>query len=91
MNQKQIAIEMSKSLPGVSVNDCNKLFTVAVEAIMEDVKQGNPTTIMGFGTFSPSFRKARAGRNPATGETIQIAECNSASFRVSKAFKELLN
>ena len=66
-----------------------------VNGIFNDItaglKNGDKVNISGFGTFSVSHRKARTGRNPKTGETIQIASSKAAKFKAGKTLKESLN
>ena len=50
--------------------------------------KGDKVSLVGFGTFSVSHRAARAGRNPATGATIQIAAANVPKFKAGKKLKE---
>jgi DNA-binding protein HU-beta len=67
----------------------------AVNVIFDDIvaalRGGQKVNISGFGTFAVSERKARAGRNPKTGETIQIAASKSAKFKAGKTLKDTLN
>ena len=67
----------------------------AVNTIFDDIvnalRNGDKVNISGFGTFAVSSRKARSGRNPKTGETIQIAASKSAKFKAGKTLKDLLN
>ncbi len=67
----------------------------ALEAMVESVtgalKSGDSLTLVGFGTFSVRKREARAGRNPTTGEAIQIKAANVPAFKAGKALKEALN
>jgi DNA-binding protein HU-beta len=65
----------------------NGLFDDIVGAL----KSGDKVNISGFGTFSVSDRKARTGRNPKTGETIQIASSRAAKFKAGKILKESLS
>lgn len=65
----------------------NSLFDDIIGAL----KNGEKVNISGFGTFSVSQRKARTGRNPKTGETIQIASSRAAKFKVGKSLKESLS
>ena len=65
----------------------NGLFDDIVAAL----KNGDRVNISGFGTFSVSQRKARTGRNPKTGETIQIASSRAAKFKAGKTLKESLS
>ena len=62
-----------------------------VSTITGHLKNGERVQVPGFGSFTVSHRKARTGRNPATGEPIQIAASNVAKFRAGKELKETLN
>ena len=66
-----------------------------VNGVFDDIiaalKNGGKVNISGFGTFSVSQRKARTGRNPKTGETIQIAASRAAKFKAGKTLKESLS
>jgi nucleoid DNA-binding protein len=64
----------------------NRVFDDIVGAL----KSGDKVNISGFGTFSVSDRKARTGRNPKTGEAIQIASSRAAKFKAGKILKESL-
>jgi DNA-binding protein HU-beta len=64
----------------------NTMFDEVVEAL----SQGDKVNISGFGTFSVSTRKARTGRNPKTGESIEIAASRAAKFKAGKTLKERL-
>jgi DNA-binding protein HU-beta len=55
------------------------------------MKKGDRVQITGFGTFEAKRRKARTGRNPRTGETIQIPASNTPSFRAGKGLKDAVN
>jgi DNA-binding protein HU-beta len=61
-----------------------------VDGIKKTLKKGNKVTLVGFGTFSVSNRKARKGRNPQTGETIKIKASKSPKFKAGKAFKDAI-
>jgi len=75
-------------LPKQSIEEIiNGLFNDITSAL----KNGDKINISGFGTFSVSHRKARTGRNPKTGETIQIASSRAAKFKAGKALKEALS
>jgi DNA-binding protein HU-beta len=67
----------------------------AVNMLFEDVvgalKLGDKVNISGFGTFSVSIRKARTGRNPKTGESIEISASRAAKFKAGKTLKDSLN
>lgn len=67
----------------------------AVEAVLDSIgaalKSGEQVTLVGFGTFLVRKREARQGRNPRTGETMQIAASNVPAFKAGKALKESVN
>ena len=66
-----------------------------VRAFIEELKltlcKGHAVTIQGFGTIKPVHRKAKKGRNPSTGEAINIPEHDTVTFSVARTFKDLLN
>ena len=62
-----------------------------IDSISGALKKGDSLTLVGFGTFSVRSRAARAGRNPKTGETIQIKASKVPAFKVGKALKEAVN
>ena len=57
-------------------------------AIQKTLKKGNDVTLVGFGTFKISKRKARAGRNPQTGQAIKIAAKKVPVFKAGKGLKD---
>lgn len=59
-----------------------------IGAVTTSLKDGQPVTLVGFGTFDVSMRSARTGRNPQTGETIEIKEARVPRFRAGKALKD---
>lgn len=76
------AADMSQAEAGRAVD-------AVFESISDAVKKREQVAIAGFGTFSAKTRAAREGRNPATGETIKIAEKTSAAFKPASALKDL--
>jgi len=67
----------------------------AVEAVLDAIaatlKNGDQVTLSGFGTFSVTMRAARAGRNPRTGETINIPASKNPKFKAGKGLKDAVN
>ena len=62
-----------------------------IENITNALKGGDSVTLVGFGTFTVRRREARMGRNPRTGEAIQIKASNVPGFKAGKALKDALN
>lgn len=79
----------------VSVVGSKKMAQEAVDVVLSSItdalKKNEPVTLVGFGTFKVSSRKAREGRNPQTGETITIAARKAPKFVPGKALKEAVN
>ena len=59
--------------------------------VIATVSKGDTVQLVGFGTFAPSLRAARTGRNPRTGADIQIAAAKTVKFSVGKGFKDTVN
>lgn len=76
---------------GLNKNEAEKAVNIVLDDITNALKQGERVNISGFGTFSVSTRQARTGRNPKTGESIQISATRSAKFKPGKQLKDSLN
>lgn len=78
------------------VAECTKTqASAAVDCVFDSIekalKKGDRITLVGFGTFSVSVRKAREGRNPATGKTIKIPKKKVVRFKAGKGLSDKLN
>ena len=71
--------------------DAGKAVEAVIESITNALKGGDQVSIVGFGTFSVKERAARTGRNPQTGETIQIKASRTPSFKAGKGLKDAVN
>lgn len=89
--KKQDFIKAVAESADVSQATANACFDAMVDAITDCLKNEDSLTFVGFGTFSVKHRAARQGRNPRTGETIEIKAANVPSFKAGKALKEALN
>ncbi len=76
---------------GLNRNDAVRAVETMLEVIMSALKRGDEVRLVGFGTFSCSKRKASTGRNPRTGEPMQIKESTQPKFKPGKGLKEALN
>ena len=72
----------------LSKADAGRALDSTIEAIGKALKKGDRVALVGFGTFSVSKRKARAGRNPRTGQTIKIPAHKAPKFTAGKALKD---
>ena len=71
--------------------DAEKVLKAFTDVVAEELKNGGKVQLVGFGTFEVSERAAREGRNPLTGETMQIAASKSPKFKAGKALKDMMN
>jgi DNA-binding protein HU-beta len=83
-------IEKIVSEVNITKADAQRVLESIVDGITQSLKRGERTTISGFGTFSVSKRKARVGRNPQTGEPINIPARRVARFTAGKELREEL-
>jgi len=83
MNKGQLIAEVAKKA-GLSKKDSANAVNAIIDIIKKNVKKG--VTLVGFGTFKVSRRKARIGRNPQTGEKIKIKAKNVVKFKPGKGF-----
>ena len=74
-----------------SVGNAERTFDTITNTILDALKNDDSVKIAGFGTYKVAKRKARIGRNPRTGEQIQIAASQKVKFLPAKALKEVFN
>ncbi len=87
MNRKELVDAIVKQT-GTTKVAANEFLDAFIETVEKSVTKGNNVTLVGFGTFAVSKRKARNVRNPQTGKTMKIAAKNVPVFRAGKGFKE---
>jgi len=90
MNKSEL-IEAMADASEISKAAAGRALEGMIDAITSAMQNGETVSIVGFGTFVVRERAARAGRNPKTGETIQIAASKSPAFKAGKAFKDAVN
>ncbi|MBT8121919.1 MAG: HU family DNA-binding protein [Gammaproteobacteria bacterium] len=90
MNKSEL-IDVVAEAAGLDKADATKATEALLDGIVNALSEGDQVALSGFGTFSVRARAARAGRNPQTGETIQIKASNSPGFKAGKAFKDAVN
>jgi DNA-binding protein HU-beta len=72
----------------VTKKDAEKVITAVFDVVEEALARGDKVQLVGFGTFEVRDRAARTGRNPQTGEEIQIAATRVPAFRAGKALRD---
>lgn len=89
MNKGELVDKVAEKA-SVTKKVADGVLTAAIEAIMEVVSSGDKVTLVGFGSFEPRDRKAREGRNPKTGEAMEIPATKVPAFSAGKQFKEMV-
>ena len=90
MNKNELVAAVSER-GGLSKTDAVRAVDGVFDAITSELKRGNDVRLVGFGTFSVSNRAATQGRNPRTGEKIQIPASKQPKFKAGKSLKGALN
>ncbi len=90
MNKSEM-IDMVAEAADISKAAAGRAVDAVFDGITDSMKNGDSVTLVGFGTFSVGNRAARSGRNPRTGETIQIAAAKTPKFKAGKALKDAVN
>ena len=75
---------------GLTKKDAEKALNAAIDAITAALVAGDKVQVSGFGIFEVKAREARVGRNPRTGEAMEIAASKVPSFKASKTLKDAL-
>ncbi len=87
MNKADIVSKVQDTL-GSTKADAERAVETIIENVTMALSQGEEVSIAGLGIFATKARPARQGRNPRTGETIQIAATRTPKFRAAKALKD---
>ncbi|MFO0982686.1 MAG: HU family DNA-binding protein [Planctomycetota bacterium] len=87
MNKAELLNEVARDT-GSSTAAAERLLNAVLKGIEVGLQKDKIVQLVGFGTFVVKERKARTGRNPATGQEMHIPESKTVSFRVGKALKE---
>jgi DNA-binding protein HU-beta len=90
MNKTELIAAIAEQAE-LSKKDAEKALKAFVDIVGEELKKGEKVQMVGFGTFEVSERPERAGRNPQTGEVMQIAASKTPKFKAGKALKDLVN
>ena len=90
MNKEELVQEVAKKA-NVTQKEAAEVISAWVDTIQKTVAKGKKVTLVGFGTFEARKRAARTGKNPQTGEALNIPASTTAALKVGKALKEKLN
>ena len=90
MNKQELIAVMAEKA-NLSKKDAEAALNAFVGAVEDALVKGDKVQLVGFGGFEVRERAARTGRNPQTGETIEIPACKKPSFSAAKALKDAVN
>ena len=90
MNKSEL-IDAAAASTGMSKSDVTRALDSILASISGAVGKGDRVSLSGFGTFERRERAARTGRNPQTGETLQVAASKAPAFKPAKAFRDAVN
>ncbi|MGH8175647.1 MAG: HU family DNA-binding protein [Steroidobacter sp.] len=90
MNKAEL-IDAVTTQAGLQKSEATRAVDAVFDSIAAALKSGDTVSLLGFGTFVVKARAARAGRNPRTGETIEIAASKAPGFKAGKALKDAVN
>ena len=90
MNKTELVAAIAEQAE-LSKKDSEKALKAFIDVVTEELKKGEKIQLVGFGTFEVTERAAREGRNPLTGEKMQIKASKAPKFKAGKALKDAVN
>lgn len=90
MNKNELVRVIANKL-GITLKDAGIVLDGVIDAITDELNEGNKVQISGFGTFELKVKPAREGINPKTQEKISIAQTKVPTFKFGKAYKDSFN
>ena len=90
MNKTELVAAIAEQTE-LSKKDAEKALKAFTDIVADELKKGEKVQLVGFGTFEVSERAAREGRNPQSGEPMNIAASKAPKFKAGKALKDMIN
>ena len=90
MNKTELIAAIAEKTE-LSKKDAEKALKAFADVVAEELQKGEKVQLVGFGTFEVSERAEREGRNPQSGEVMQIAASKAPKFKAGKALKDMIN
>jgi integration host factor subunit beta len=91
MTKSELIQRLSESHPHLYHRDVERIVSTVFEEISSALERGDRVELRGFGTFSVKHREARMGRNPRTGDNVQVAPKTVPFFKTGKQLRDLVN
>ncbi len=90
LTKKEIVESVAETV-GITKTQAAQAFEMVFKTVVNTLERGEQVKISGFGSFNPKDKKARQGRNPKTGESIEISARRVVTFKASPVLKEKMN
>ena len=91
MTRSELIAKLAAKNPTLYHRDIERLVATILDEVSAALERGDRVELRGFGAFSVRERKARLGRNPRTGESVEVAEKKVPFFKMGKGMRERLN
>jgi len=91
MTKSELIQRLAESHPHLYHRDVERIVSTVFDEISSALERGARVELRGFGTFSVKHREARVGRNPRTGDTVQVAPKTVPFFKTGKQLRDLVN
>lgn len=91
MTKSELIARLAEQNPHLYMRDIERIVTTIFDEISDALAEGNRVELRGFGAFSVKSRDARVGRNPRTGEAVQVDAKTVPYFKTGKLLRERLN
>lgn len=91
MTKSELIQRLAESHPHLYHRDVERIVSTVFEEISAALERGDRVELRGFGTFSVKHRQARIGRNPRTGDTVEVASKTVPFFKTGKQLRDLVN
>ena len=91
MTRSELIARLAAQNPTLYQRDIERLVSTVFDTIIRALEEGNRVELRGFGAFSVRHREGRVGRNPRTGESVQVDAKSVPFFKMGKGMKERLN
>jgi integration host factor subunit beta len=91
MTRSELVVGMTEDNPHLTVAQVERIVAAFFDEMTSAMARGERVELRGFGAFTVKHRKARAGRNPRTGKTVEVAQKTVPYFRAGKELRERIN
>ncbi|HQT88877.1 MAG TPA: integration host factor subunit beta [Acidiphilium sp.] len=91
MTRSELVAALAEEHKHLTLGDIERVVTAIFDEMTAALAEGGRVELRGFGAFSVKRRRARVGRNPRTGETVEVAEKSVPFFRAGRELREMVN